>query len=208
MNYYLVNGVNVKGKSAFVALSILQGSSETSVNIIVQRQLVSKTLVFYRPKQMENGNAKVGYVRLKGFNALASKDLVTDPRDNLDGLVHEGIEIAKLFSMKGDNGVCHVYVDKSADMEMAKNIALDAKTDYPAVCNAMETLLVHKDLMENGGVNALLIELQTKGLSEEMDKSWIMIKGLSILTENSLTKLKLYLSREKLQILLLCYRVL
>ncbi|KAI7739737.1 hypothetical protein M8C21_000503, partial [Ambrosia artemisiifolia] len=63
------------------------------------------------------------------------------------------------------DGVCHVYVDKSADMEMAKNIVLDAKTDYPAACNAMETLLVHKDLMENGGVNELLIELQTKGVS-------------------------------------------
>ncbi|KAI7732848.1 hypothetical protein M8C21_031644 [Ambrosia artemisiifolia] len=62
------------------------------------------------------------------------------------------------------DGVCHVYVDKSADMEMAKNIVLDAKTDYPAACNAMETLLVHKDLMENGGVNELLIELQTKGV--------------------------------------------
>ncbi|KAD5962142.1 hypothetical protein E3N88_13615 [Mikania micrantha] len=63
------------------------------------------------------------------------------------------------------DGVCHVYVDKSADIEMAKKIVLDAKTDYPAACNAMETLLVHKDLMENGGVNELLIELQTKGVS-------------------------------------------
>ncbi|KAI7737596.1 hypothetical protein M8C21_024720 [Ambrosia artemisiifolia] len=63
------------------------------------------------------------------------------------------------------DGICHVFVDKSADMEMAKNIVLDAKTDYPAACNAMETLLVHKDLMENGGVNELLIELQTKGVS-------------------------------------------
>ncbi|KVI09858.1 Aldehyde dehydrogenase, C-terminal [Cynara cardunculus var. scolymus] len=63
------------------------------------------------------------------------------------------------------DGICHVYVDKSADMEMAKNIVLDAKTDYPAACNAMETLLVHKELMENGGVNELLIELQTKGVS-------------------------------------------
>ncbi|KAI3517386.1 hypothetical protein L1887_16600 [Cichorium endivia] len=63
------------------------------------------------------------------------------------------------------DGICHVYVDKSADMEKAKNIVLDAKTDYPAACNAMETLLVHEDLLENGGVNELLIELQTKGVS-------------------------------------------
>ncbi|KAK4345213.1 hypothetical protein RND71_035389 [Anisodus tanguticus] len=68
------------------------------------------------------------------------------------------------------DGVCHVYVDKSADMDMAKHIVVDAKTDYPAACNAMETLLVHKDLVQNGGLNDLIVELQTKGL-------WVSLNG-------------------------------
>ncbi|CAI9278884.1 unnamed protein product [Lactuca saligna] len=125
-----VNGVNLKGKSAFEALSILQGPSDTSVNITVkhgncgpiqsvdvQRQLVAKTPVFYRLEQMDNGKTSVGYMRLKEFNALARKDLVTamkrlqgmgasffilDLRDNLGGLVQEGIEIAKLFLNEGE----------------------------------------------------------------------------------------------------------
>ncbi|KAM7491995.1 hypothetical protein LguiA_034916 [Lonicera macranthoides] len=63
------------------------------------------------------------------------------------------------------DGICHVYVDKYANMEMAKQIVLDAKTDYPAACNAMETLLVHKDLMETGGLNDLIMELQIKGVT-------------------------------------------
>jgi glutamate-5-semialdehyde dehydrogenase len=43
-----------------------------------------------------------------------------------------------------DRGVCHVYVDKAADLTMAENIALNAKAERPGVCNAMETLLVHR----------------------------------------------------------------
>ena len=45
-------------------------------------------------------------------------------------------------------GVCHVYVDDDADLEMATEIAFDAKVQYPAVCNAVETLLVHESVAE------------------------------------------------------------
>uniref|UniRef100_A0A0D9WH84 Delta-1-pyrroline-5-carboxylate synthase n=1 Tax=Leersia perrieri TaxID=77586 RepID=A0A0D9WH84_9ORYZ len=63
------------------------------------------------------------------------------------------------------DGICHVYIDKSADMDMAKRIVMDAKIDYPAACNAMETLLVHKDLMKSPGVDDLLVALKTEGVS-------------------------------------------
>jgi len=45
-------------------------------------------------------------------------------------------------------GVCHVYVDRDADLEMAADVALDAKVQYPAVCNAVETLLVHASVAD------------------------------------------------------------
>ncbi|KAI3731111.1 hypothetical protein L1987_62294 [Smallanthus sonchifolius] len=80
-------------------------------------------------------------------------------------LVYQIKSLTKIPVLGHADGICHVYVDKSADMEKAKSIVLDAKTDYPAACNAMETLLVHQELMETGGVNELLIELQTKGVS-------------------------------------------
>ncbi len=44
------------------------------------------------------------------------------------------------------DGICHLYIDRSANMETAVTIAIDAKTHYPAACNAIETLLVHRDI--------------------------------------------------------------
>src|SRR5438552_3849628 len=43
-------------------------------------------------------------------------------------------------------GICHVYVDREVDLQKALNIAFDAKVQYPAACNAMETLLVHEEI--------------------------------------------------------------
>ena len=44
------------------------------------------------------------------------------------------------------DGICHLYIDNEANMEMALSVALDSKIQYPAACNAIETLLVHKDI--------------------------------------------------------------
>ncbi|GAD51582.1 gamma-glutamyl phosphate reductase [Halarchaeum acidiphilum MH1-52-1] len=46
-------------------------------------------------------------------------------------------------------GVCHVYVDRDADLGMAADVAFDAKVQYPAVCNAVETLLVHESVADD-----------------------------------------------------------
>ncbi|MBD2577572.1 glutamate-5-semialdehyde dehydrogenase [Oscillatoria sp. FACHB-1406] len=44
------------------------------------------------------------------------------------------------------DGICHLYIDKDADLEQSVKVTIDAKTQYPAACNAIETLLVHRDL--------------------------------------------------------------
>lgn len=62
------------------------------------------------------------------------------------------------------DGVCHVYVDESADKDAACKIAVDAKTDYPSACNAMETLLLHKATIANGVGSSVLMALRAAGV--------------------------------------------
>lgn len=61
--------------------------------------------------------------------------------ENLIRLVVEKARVPVIFQYKG---VCHTFVDESADLEMARRIAVNAKVSNPAVCNAMECLLVHE----------------------------------------------------------------
>ncbi len=61
------------------------------------------------------------------------------------------------------DGICHVYVDRGADLEMALKIVVDSKTQYVAVCNALETLLVHRDMAERL-LPALKTALEEKGV--------------------------------------------
>ena len=61
-----------------------------------------------------------------------------------EGLIRAVAECIKVPVIKHYKGVCHVYVDADADLKMAEEIAMNAKVQRPAVCNAMETLLVDK----------------------------------------------------------------
>ena len=61
-----------------------------------------------------------------------------------EGLIRAVAECSKVPVIKHYKGVCHVYVDGEADLKMAEDIALNAKVQRPAVCNAMETLLVDR----------------------------------------------------------------
>jgi glutamate-5-semialdehyde dehydrogenase len=61
------------------------------------------------------------------------------------------------------DGICHVYWDQSASLSKAKEIIIDAKTEYPAVCNAMETLLIHEQIPENE-IKQLLTNLLEAGV--------------------------------------------
>jgi glutamate-5-semialdehyde dehydrogenase len=56
------------------------------------------------------------------------------------------VEHSRIPVIKHDKGVCHTYIDDAADLATAANVAFNAKVQRPSVCNAMETLLVHRDI--------------------------------------------------------------
>ena len=64
------------------------------------------------------------------------------------GLINAVLTQATVPVIQTGTGNCHVYVDKAADLDMAEKIVINAKTQRPSVCNAMETLLVHAEVAE------------------------------------------------------------
>ncbi len=60
------------------------------------------------------------------------------------------------------DGVCHLYWDKSADFSVVREVVIDAKTQYPAVCNALETLIVHRSRLKE--LDRLIVELKDRGV--------------------------------------------
>lgn len=92
----------------------------------------------------------VPFTDREGVCLLAQMDRYLDvivPRGG-HALIEAVVEHARMPVIKHYNGICHVFVDKSADLAMAETIVINAKCQRPGVCNAMETLLVHRDVAE------------------------------------------------------------
>lgn len=84
-------------------------------------------------------------------NALMTMNKYVDvliPRGGA-GLIQAVVKNATVPVIETGVGNCHIYVDRDADIEKAVNIVFNAKTSRPSVCNAAETLLIHKDIAEN-----------------------------------------------------------
>lgn len=77
------------------------------------------------------------------------------------------------------DGICHIFVDKSADFDMTQKVIIDAKTQYPSACNAVETLLIHKDFAQSTELLSALENAQIKLVSKP--DSWAFEYGDKVL---------------------------
>ena len=110
-----------------------------------------------------------------GVEWLIKQDKYVDliiPRGG-EALIKFVSENSKVPVVKHDKGLCHVYIHKDADLDKAVKIALNAKIQRPGVCNAMETLLVDREI-----ASKILPKIK-----EEMEKNEVELRGCEITLE-------------------------
>ena len=101
-----------------------------------------------------------------------------------EGLIRFVAEHARVPVIKHYKGVCHLYVDATADEALALNLLVDGKTSRPGVCNALETLLVHRDIAASFLPNAAEA-LQERGVElRGCERSRALVEGMRPATED------------------------
>ena len=140
---------------------LLKGGAEARRSNLVLHQIISEAI----SRTVPAGTIGLVETRSEVSDLLALDgeiDLVI-PRGSSDLVRH--IQTNTRIPVLGHaEGVCHVYVDEAADVKKALPVILDAKTDYPAACNAMETLLLHKSLVLDGRADQIINALQAAGV--------------------------------------------
>ncbi len=126
----LRGGKEAYNSAAAIVAAMQSGLSEAGLPVDAV-QLVSDTT-------RESANE---LMRAKGYIDLLI------PRGG-KGLISACVENATVPCLETGTGICHIYVDKDADLDMALEIIDNAKTSRPSVCNAAEVCLVHKDIAE------------------------------------------------------------
>lgn len=147
------NGLLLKGgKEAFNSNSALHGvigdAIERGSNGQISRDIVALVTSRGQVKDLLSLDDTIDLVIPRGSNSLVS---YIKANTRIPVLGHA-------------DGVCHVYVDGSAKEEDACKIAVDSKTHYPSACNAMETLLLHKDTLDNNVALNVLQSLRSAGV--------------------------------------------
>ena len=130
--------------------TILRGGKEA----IHSHQIIARTMVDAAQKHLAKFPAHAIQVvpttdreAIKELLSLTQYVDLCMPRGG-ESLIRAVAECSKVPVIKHYKGVCHVFVDRDADLAMAESIALNAKVQRPAVCNAMETLLVDRAIAD------------------------------------------------------------
>jgi glutamate-5-semialdehyde dehydrogenase len=127
---------------------ILRGGSEAIHSNGVLTRILQEA--FQKAGLPDKAVQLVGITDRRAVTELLRQEELIDlviPRGG-ESLIRFVVEHAKMPVLKHYKGVCHIFVDEDADLDMAETICMNAKVQRPGVCNAMETLLVHEKVAE------------------------------------------------------------
>ena len=98
------------------------------------------------------------------------------------GLIEAVVSMARMPVIKHYDGICHTYVDSECDLEMACGVVMDAKTQKPSVCNALETLLVSEEIADSflPVIGKLLSEKQVEIRADEGSKRLLGVDSVAV----------------------------
>ena len=127
---------------------LLRGGSEAIFSNLALAKLLQKVLTSHSIP--EEAVQVIPVTDRYGVNVMLAQENFIDviiPRGG-EGLIRFVTETSRIPVLKHYKGVCHLYIDDSADIDMGIRIAMNGKTQRPGVCNALEGLLVHRSIAE------------------------------------------------------------
>ncbi|MFA5583933.1 MAG: glutamate-5-semialdehyde dehydrogenase [Bacteriovoracaceae bacterium] len=157
---------------------ILKGGKEAKHSNEILHSIIQEAIEKYIPKDAVQVLASDNREVINELLTLNEFIDVVIPRGG-EKLVQFVYDNAKMPVIAHFQGLCHMYLDKAADIDKAVKLVLNAKTQRTGVCNAIETLLVHKDLLPKVA-QTLTVELQKRGTELRADKEFMIHSGAEL----------------------------
>ena len=178
---------NVTSDAAVLCLktgnaTILRGGKESiNSNIAISDSLQNAGEKAGLP---ENSIQLIPFTDRESVKHLAEMDEYLDliiPRGGA-GLIEAVVSMARMPVIKHYDGICHTYVDSECDLVMASNVVMDAKTQKPSVCNALETLLVSEQIADTflPTIGKLLSEQQVEIRADDLSRSLLGVDSVEV----------------------------
>ena len=178
---------NVTSDAAVLCLktgnaTILRGGKESiNSNIAISDSLQNAGEKAGLP---ENSIQLIPFTDRESVKHLAEMDEYLDliiPRGGA-GLIEAVVSMARMPVIKHYDGICHTYVDSECDLEMALNVVMDAKTQKPSVCNALETLLVSEQIADTflPTIGKLLSEQQVEIRADDLSRNLLGVDSVEV----------------------------
>ncbi|MEM1441296.1 MAG: glutamate-5-semialdehyde dehydrogenase [Verrucomicrobiota bacterium] len=129
----------------------------------------------------ENSIQLIPFTDRESVRHLCEMDTYLDliiPRGGAS-LIEAVVGMARMPVIKHYDGICHVFVDKAADLEMADSIVVNSKCQKPSVCNALETLLIHRDIADEFAPK-IAQSLAAKNVELRGDETFQSLAGVDV----------------------------